>query len=151
MDRLRLTRLATSDLRNLELRFVRKYRLTNSRNLTDKHRRYFDKWRGTSDYSPAMDAVATALAAVTSTPAAIAAGPSAHSAASAAAAAANRRRRSLSTEDVSGLELTDVSVDASASAAAASGSTADSGKRTSISPHPQVNPKGIHYYIISHS
>ena len=119
--------------------------LGKSRNVTENVTvdRYFDKWRGTSDYSPAMDAVATALAAVPSTPAmAVAAGGSG-GAAAAAAAAANRRRRSLSTEDVSGLELTDVSVDTSASAAASTaGATGGSdNKRASISPHPQVRAK----------
>ena len=104
--------------------------------MSDRIYRYFDKWRGTREYSPAMDAVASALAAVTSTPTAVASG------ASAAAVAAAHRRRSLSTEDVSSLDATDVTVsDADTSTAAASSNAAagrNSSKRISGSPHPQV-------------
>ena len=101
-----------------------------------------------------MDAVATALAAVTSTPTAVAAGgvggaSVAASAASAAAAAASRRRRSLSTEDVSGLELTDCHHHADTSATTAGDTSRGSSKRASVSPHPQVHQKEINLIVSS--
>ena len=93
-----------------------------------------------------MDAVASALAAVTSTPAAVAAG----------VASAAHRRRSLSTEDVSSLDATDVNVsdvDTSAAAAAAASSTAasrSSSKRISGSPHPQVRNNSYSVLPVQH-
>ena len=102
-----------------------------------------------------MDAVATALAAVTSTPTAVAAGGvggasvAASAASAAAAAAASRRRRSLSTEDVSGLELTDCHHHADTSATTAGDTSRGSSKRTSVSPHPQVHQKEINLIVSS--
>ena len=129
--------------------------LENSRSLTENAKlfdRYFDKWRGTSDYSPAMDAVATALAAVTSTPTAVAAGGvggASAAASAAAAAAASRRRWSLSTEDVSGLELTDCHHHADTAATTAGDTSRGSSKRASVSPHPQVHQKEINLIVSS--